>query len=79
LPQAASPETFGYTVIKNTNFTSSLYRCGTWSLILREKHRFRVSENRVLRIIFGPEREEVVRDWIMRRCITCKLHQILFG
>jgi hypothetical protein len=31
--------------------------CETWSVTLREKHRLRVSENRVLRSIFGPKRE----------------------
>jgi hypothetical protein len=36
-----------------------LYWCETWSLTLREKHRLRVSENRVLRRIFGPKRAEV--------------------
>jgi hypothetical protein len=35
-----------------------LYGCETWSLSLREEHRLRVFENRVLRRIFGPEREE---------------------
>jgi hypothetical protein len=35
-----------------------LYGCETWSLTLEEKHRLRVSENRVLRRIFGPKREE---------------------
>jgi hypothetical protein len=34
-----------------------LYGCETWSLILREKHRLRVFENRVLRRIFGPQRD----------------------
>jgi len=32
-----------------------LYGCGTWSLTLREEHRLRVFENRVLRRIFGPK------------------------
>jgi hypothetical protein len=36
-----------------------LYGCGTWSLTLREEHRLRVFENRVLRRIFGPKRDEV--------------------
>jgi hypothetical protein len=36
-----------------------LYGCETWSLTLREGHRLRVFENRVLRRIFGPERDEV--------------------
>jgi hypothetical protein len=40
-----------------------LYRCETWSLTLREKHRLRVFENRVLRRIFGPKRDEVTGQW----------------
>jgi hypothetical protein len=36
-----------------------LYGCKTWSLILREEHRLRVFENRVLRRIFGLKRDEV--------------------
>jgi hypothetical protein len=39
--------------------TFVLYGCETWSLILRDQHRPRVFENRVLRKIFGPERDEV--------------------
>jgi hypothetical protein len=35
-----------------------LYGCETWSLTLREEHRLRVLENRVLRRIFGPKRDE---------------------
>jgi PAS domain-containing protein len=40
-----------------------LYGCETWSLILREEHRLRVFENRVLRRIFGPKRDEVTGQW----------------
>jgi hypothetical protein len=36
-----------------------LYGCETWSLTLREKHRLRVLENKVLRRIFRPKRDEV--------------------
>jgi hypothetical protein len=36
-----------------------LYGCETWSLTLKEEHRLRVFENRVLRRIFGPKRGEV--------------------
>ncbi|PNF34658.1 hypothetical protein B7P43_G05713, partial [Cryptotermes secundus] len=36
------------------------YGCETWSLILREEHRLRVFENRVLRRIFEPKRDEGV-------------------
>ena len=32
-------------------------------LTFREERRLRVSENRVLRRIFGPERVEVIREW----------------
>jgi hypothetical protein len=35
-----------------------LYGCETWSLTLREEHRLRFFENRVLRKIFGPKNEE---------------------
>jgi len=35
----------------------------TWSLTLREERRLRVFENRVLRRIFGPKRDEVTGEW----------------
>jgi hypothetical protein len=38
-----------------------LYGCETWSLTLREEHRLRVFENRVLRR-FGPKRDEVTGE-----------------
>jgi hypothetical protein len=40
-----------------------LYGCETWSLTLREEHRLRVFENRVLRRICGPTRDEVTAEW----------------
>jgi hypothetical protein len=40
-----------------------LYGCETWSLTLREERRLRVFENRVLRRIFGPTRDEVTEKW----------------
>jgi hypothetical protein len=36
-----------------------LYGCETWWLTLRDEHRLRVSENRVLRRIFGPKKKKV--------------------
>jgi hypothetical protein len=39
-----------------------LYGCETWSLTLREEYRLRVFENRVLRKIFEPKRDEVTRE-----------------
>jgi hypothetical protein len=40
-----------------------LYVCETWSLILRKEHRILVFENRVLRRIFEPKRDEVTGYW----------------
>ena len=40
-----------------------LYGCETWSLTLREEHRLRVVENRVLRRLFGPKRNGVTGEW----------------
>ena len=39
-----------------------LYGSETWSLTLREEHRLRVFENRVLRRIFGPKRDGVTGE-----------------
>jgi len=39
-----------------------MYGCETWSLLLREERRLRVFENRVLRRIFGPKRDEVIGE-----------------
>ena len=46
-----------------------LYGCETWSLTLWEERRLRVFENRALRRIFGPKRDEVTgngKNYIMR-------------
>jgi hypothetical protein len=40
-----------------------LYGCETWSLTLREERRLRVLENRVLRRVFGPKKDEVTGEW----------------
>jgi hypothetical protein len=50
-----------------------LHGCETWSLILREEHRLRVSENRMLRRIFGPKREE---DGSWRKFHNDELHSL---
>jgi hypothetical protein len=44
-------------------FPLVLYGCEAWSLTLREEHSLRVFENRVLRRIFGPKRDEVTGEW----------------
>jgi hypothetical protein len=40
-----------------------LYGCETLCLTLREEHRLRLFESRVLRRIFGPKRDEVTGGW----------------
>jgi len=49
---------------------------------LREEGRLRVFENRVLRKIFGPKRDEVTGEWrkhVMRSLMICTPHPIFFG
>jgi hypothetical protein len=48
--------------------------CETWSLTLRVGHRLRVFDNRALRIIFGPKRDEVTGDW--RKLHNEELHNL---
>jgi hypothetical protein len=50
-----------------------LYGRETWSFTLREEHRLRVFENRVLRRIFGPKREE---DGSWRKLHNDELHSL---
>jgi hypothetical protein len=46
--------------------------CETWSLLLIEEHRLRAFDNRVLRKICGPKRDEVTGEW--RKLHNEKLH-----
>jgi len=58
------------------------YGCETWSLTLWEERRLMVFENRVLRRISGPNRDEVTgggEHYIMRSLMVCTPHPILFG
>jgi hypothetical protein len=50
-----------------------LYGCETWSLTVREEHKLRVFENRVLRI-FGPKRDGVTGGW--RKLHNEELHNL---
>ena len=47
-------------------FPVVLYGCETWSLSFREERCLTVFENRVLRDIFGPKRDELTRDELTR-------------
>jgi hypothetical protein len=51
-----------------------LYGRETWSFTLREEHGLRVFENRVLKIIFGPKRDEVTGQW--RKLYNEELHKL---
>ncbi|KAJ4434142.1 hypothetical protein ANN_16462 [Periplaneta americana] len=51
-----------------------LYGCETWTLTLREEHRLRVFENKVLRKIFGAKRDEVTGEW--RKLHNTELHAL---
>jgi hypothetical protein len=54
-----------------------LYECETWSLTLREECRLMVFENRVLRRLFGPKRDEVTGEW--RKLHNEKLNDLYFS
>jgi hypothetical protein len=60
--------------IYKTTILSDVYGCETWSLKLREEHRLRVFENRVLRRIFGRKRYEVTGEW--RKLHNEELHNL---
>jgi hypothetical protein len=51
-----------------------LYGCETWSLTVREEHKLRVFEDRVLRRIFGPKRDGVTGGW--RKLHNEELHNM---
>jgi hypothetical protein len=57
--------------VKMSSFV--LYGCETWSLTLRDEHRLSVFENRMLRRIFGPKREE---DGSWRKLHNDELHSL---
>jgi len=50
-------------IYRNIILPVVLYGCETWSLTLSEKRRLKVLENRVLRRVFGPKRDEVTGEW----------------
>jgi len=50
-------------IYKTTILPVAVNGCETWLLTLREERRLTVFENRVMRRIFGPKRDEVTREW----------------
>jgi hypothetical protein len=66
-------------IYRNIILPAVLYECETWSITLREERRLRVFENRVLKGIFGPKRDEVTRNgenYIIRSSMICTQHRI---
>jgi hypothetical protein len=55
----------------------ALYGCETWSLTLREERKLRKLENRVLRRIFRPQRDEVTGEW--RKIHNEELNNLYFS
>jgi hypothetical protein len=60
-------------IYRNVILSVVLYGCETWSLALREEHRLRDFENKVLRRIFGPKRDE---DGSWRKLHNDELHDL---
>jgi len=52
-----------FKIYKNIFLRFVLYGCNILSLILRKERRPKVFQNRVLRRIFGPKRDEVTGEW----------------
>ena len=79
-----------YMPYKSINIKIKIYRTiilpvlhgyGIWSLTLREKHRLRVYENRVLRRMLGPKSDEITREWRRlknKEHLICMPHQMFF-
>jgi hypothetical protein len=55
--------TYYLNAYKSVILSDVLYECETWSLSLREEHELKVFENRMLRRIFEPKRDEVTGCW----------------
>jgi len=74
----------GYKNIKvhrSIPFPAVLCGCVSWSVTLKKEYNLRLFEKRVLRNVFGPKLDEVIREW--RKLHNEKLndltsHQILF-
>jgi hypothetical protein len=68
------PKNIKIIIYKSVILPVVLYGCETWSLTLREERRMSVAENRVLRRIFGPKRNEMTGDW--RKLHNEELHNL---
>jgi hypothetical protein len=63
-----------FTILPQVSYLLCLVPEHTWSLTLREEHKLRVFESRVVRRIFGPKRDELTGDW--RKLHNEELHNL---
>jgi len=63
LSSSSLSENLKIMIYRTIIFPVVLYGCETWLFTMRNERRFRVFENRVLRRIFGPKRDEVTGEW----------------
>jgi hypothetical protein len=86
-----SPQNVLSSSLLSTNIKIKIYRtvilsvvlngCETWSPTWKVEYRLRVFENKVLRRIFGPKRDEETGEWRRlhnEELYACTPHQILF-
>jgi hypothetical protein len=62
LSSSLFPKNIKIKIYRNITLRVVLYGYETWSLTLREERRLRLLENRVLKIIFGPKRDEETKE-----------------
>ena len=86
MPFCAESFVFQFTmkdqIYRTTTLTVVPYGCETWSVTLTVDRRLTVFENRALRKLFGPKRDEVTGQWIRlhnKELYACTPLQVLFG
>ena len=77
LPSSLLSKNLKINIYRTIIFPVVLYGCETWSLTLREERRLRMFENRELRRIFGPRRDEVTEEW--RKLYNEELNDLYFS
>jgi hypothetical protein len=60
LVSSSAVKTVKMKIYRTISLPVFLYGCETWALTLREEHRLRVFQNRVLKKILGPKGDEVI-------------------
>ena len=63
LSSSLLPQIIKIKTLRTVILSFILYGYENWSLILKEENLLRVIQNKVLRRIFGPERDKVTGEW----------------